>query len=132
MRKAVKCRLLEPTGQPTTLTVAICADHREAGCASGRELKASWKHLRRRARDLSRQPGVSILALPTRCLDVCKLGPLLAVTDPASGRPPEWYGCASPPVIDAILEAALAGERPPQQYRLAVDPPAASDDASPT
>ena len=126
-RKAVKCRLLD-----ADLTLAICADHREAGCASSDQLKASWKHLKRRCRQVSKQTGRTITAIPTQCVDVCKFGPLMSVTatgaagTSASGTSatgsangsPVWLGQCTPEAIDRVLEAALTGEPLPPELVL--------------
>ena len=109
--KADKCRLLH-----ADLTVAICADTREAGCAKASELQASWKHLKKRAKALGRERGVRIAAIPTRCVDVCKFGPLMTVQP--GGR---WYGDCTPDAIDAILDAHLDGTDPPAGHELSVD-----------
>ena len=111
--KLAKCRLLDPEA-----TLAICADHREAGCASASQLKASWKHLRRAAKGAGKA-GVTIAAIPTQCVDVCRLGPLLMVT--RTGEPPVWYGAADEDAIDAIVAAIREGEPLPEANRLAAD-----------
>lgn len=106
--KAEKCRL---TG--ATLTVAICADTREAGCASAGQLRESWKYLKRRTRQIEKETGVRITAIPTQCVDVCKFGPLMTVQPDGV-----WYGRCSPEAIDEILTAHLTQSPPPEGHRL--------------
>ena len=109
--KLAKCRLLD-----ASITVAICADHREAGCASAGELKASWKHLKRRSRQLSKERDVQVTALPLQCVDVCKFGPLMSVTP--TGQPATWLGQCTPDVIDTVLDQALSGQPLPNDLVL--------------
>ena len=106
--KAEKCRLLD-----AELTVALCVDTREAGCAKAREMQASWKHLKRRAKALRKDRGVRVTAIPTKCVDVCKGGPLMTV-QPGG----HWYAACTPEAIDAILDAHLDGSGPLESHAL--------------
>ena len=111
--KLAKIRLLDPD-----VTVAICADHKEAGCASSGQLRASWKHLKRRSKAASKASGRTIAAVPLQCIDVCKHGPLLCVTE--RGERPQWFGQATPDQIDALIAAVEAGQPLPQEERLTI------------
>ena len=109
--KLAKTRLLDPD-----VTFAICADHKEAGCASAGQLRTSWKHLKRRSRAASKAGEATVAAVPLQCIDVCKFGPLLCVT--ARGEQPQWFGQATPDRIDALMTAVETGQPLPQDDRL--------------
>ena len=117
-KKADKLRL---TG--AAVTVVLCADTKEAGCASASDMKAAWKHLRKRSKQLARD-GVRVAAVPALCVDVCKFGPIAAVCrHDGAAAPAAWYGGCDPDTLDRVLAAHTAGEPDPLDKRL--DPPAA-------
>lgn len=84
----------------------FCADFRKAKCASKKQMQESWKHLRRRLKELRRESDLRMLVTPTFCLDVCKAGPIVLVYPDGV-----WYGAASPEGLDRIVDEHLVGGR---------------------
>ena len=111
-RKADKLRL---TG--AAVTVVLCGDEKEAGCASAAAMRESWKHLRKRAKALSRG-GTRVAAVRTLCTDVCKFGPVAGVFPAGT-----WYGGCDPATLDRILDAHAGDGPDPAECRLSDDDP---------
>lgn len=86
-------------------TLLMCVDKKEADCCSAKAMDAAWKHLRGRLkqRGLTGREA-SLLAIKTRCIDVCKAGPILGVMPDGV-----WYGRCNAEVIDRIVEEHLIG-----------------------
>ena len=105
--KADKLRLTR-----AAVTVMLCGDEKEAGCASAAAMRESWKHLRKRSKELSRS-GTRVAAVRTRCVDVCKFGPVAAVFPAGT-----WYGGCDPATLDRILDAHTGGGEEPAECRL--------------
>lgn len=97
---------------PTT-TVVICGDESEAKCASAKKMKKVWKHLKKRVKQLRKEEGVSVAAVRSQCLGVCKHGPLLGVL-PAG----QWYGQCHPEAVDEILAHHLADGAAPSDAKV--------------
>ena len=84
----------------------FCGDLKRAKCASRKEMLASWKHLKKRLKELRRESDLKTLATPAYCFDVCKGGPILLVYPDGV-----WYGSASPEQLDRIVDEHLVGGR---------------------
>ena len=111
-KKAYKLRLTA-----ADVTVVLCGDAREAGCASASQLKESWKHLRKRSKALAKE-GVRVAAINARCLDVCKFGPIAAVHSARTGGTAAWYGGCDPATLDRLLAAHAGDGEDPAENRL--------------
>ncbi|MFH5804389.1 hypothetical protein [Alienimonas sp. DA493] len=115
-KKADKLRLTD-----AAVTVVLCADAKEAGCASASEMKASWKALRTLSKR-SEKNGVRIAAVKSACVDVCKFGPLAQVhsarTAAAGHGGGAWYGGCDPDTLERILAAHIEGKPEPSECRL--------------
>lgn len=85
-------------------TVVMCGDESEAKCASAKKMKKVWKVLKKRVKQLRQEQGVPVAAVRSRCLGVCKHGPLVGVLP--EGR---WYGHCQPETVEAILQHHVAG-----------------------
>jgi len=97
--------------------IALCCDTREEGCASAEQMRASWKHLRRRLKDLGLRKPVRILSTQSRCFDICRAGPIAVVYPDGT-----WYGGCTEPVLDEIIEQHLVHGRPVAAHVLAQSP----------
>ncbi len=115
-KKADKLRLTD-----AAVTVVLCADAKEAGCASAAEMKASWKALRGFSKR-SEKEGVRVCAVKSACVDVCKFGPLAQVHSPRTAAAGHgggaWYGGCDPATLERILAAHAGDAADPIEYRL--------------
>ena len=111
-KKADKLRL---TG--ADVTVALCVDTKEADCAPAAAMKESWKHLRKRSKALAKD-GVRVAAVPAKCVDVCKFGPLAQVHSAKTGPGGVWYGGCDPETLDRVLAAHCGDGEEPAGHRL--------------
>ena len=115
-KSARKLRLTD-----AAVTVLLCADTKEAGCASAAEMKASWKALKALAKQSAKE-GTRVAAVKSACLDVCKFGPLAQVHSPVTAAAGHgggaWYGGCDPAALDRILAAHAGGGDDPAELRL--------------
>ena len=111
-KKADKLRLTA-----ADVTVALCVDTREADCYPAAAMKESWKHLRKRSEALAKD-GVRVAAVPTKCVDVCKFGPLALVHSAKTGPGGAWYGGCDPATLDRVLDAHCGDGAEPAGRRL--------------
>ncbi len=97
--------------------IALCCDTREEGCASAEQMRASWKHLRRRLKELGLRKPIQILTTQSRCFDICRAGPIAVVY-------PEgvWYSGCNEQVLDEIIDEHLIHGRPVSAHILARSP----------
>lgn len=97
-----------------TMTVVMCGDEKVSKCASADAMHRSWKHLRRRAKQLRKERGVRIATIRSECLDICRFGPIVGIFPPGY-----WYGGCDESTLDQILDSHLDGTPPPAANRIA-------------
>jgi (2Fe-2S) ferredoxin len=92
--------------------VAICSDTRKADCAPAKQMKLSYKRLKRLLKDHDLEGRV--IATRSRCLDVCKQGPICVVEPDGI-----WYGACDEVNLERIVREHLVGGRPVESLIIA-------------
>lgn len=101
-----------------TRHILLCYDRGTAKCASRKQMKDSWQHLKQRLKELKLDKRGGVFRSKSYCLDICIGGPI-AVVMPDNC----WYGGCTPAVLDQIIEEHLIGGTPVEQYLLSRKPP---------
>jgi (2Fe-2S) ferredoxin len=98
--------------------IMLCCDTDECGCASKKQMKSAWKHLRQRLRERGLTGRGGVFRSKAYCFDICKDAGPIAVVYPEG----TWYGGCTPEVLDRIVDEHLAKGQVVQEHLLARSP----------
>ena len=87
---------------PPRRHVVVCVDTRKEGCASAKQMKRAFEHLKRRLAEEGLDRDGGVLASRSRCFGICSAGPIAAVHPDGV-----WYGACDRKGIDRVVDEHL-------------------------
>ena len=82
--------------------IFLCNDTKKCNCASESQMKASWKHLKKRLREIGEPARSGIMYSRTHCMDICTGGPVAVVYPEGT-----WYGGCDEKALEEIIQRHL-------------------------
>jgi (2Fe-2S) ferredoxin len=113
-------RRAQRLGVPAARHIFLCVDRR-GSCASRRSMRASWKYLKRRLKQLGLRERLGVLLTKAACFDICRGGPIVVIHPDGV-----WYGLCDPPVLERIVQEHLLAGRIVEEYVIGHPPPCAA------
>ena len=112
--KAARRGCLKAGVDHSSRMIMVCMDQKTAKCASAKQMRFIWKHVKRRLKELNLHGRGGVLRVKTGCIGICRGGPIVAVMPDGV-----WYGNCTPDVIDRILQEHLIEGRVVKEHRIA-------------